>query len=221
MLELYQHSCQELKNYIAEGKNVVAAIEEAAYEENPALFREYLSAPAAEKAIMDNQFKNMKTNARLQSKAMWYEWRSKLLDGLKDGLARFGEDFDRDDSTLKKQEALLAKYLPDLVAQYDELDAECNLQLARAAELEGPNRELLDGTRTKLVEVDAELETGKQLLQDLQNELMQKQTALDDLKERKLEYMEETKAAERVSEECRGWSTSEVAALKGMRHPNC
>jgi kinetochore protein Spc7/SPC105 len=31
-----------------------------------------------------------------------------------------------------------------------------------------------------------------------------------------LECVEEIKAAERVREECRGWSTTEVGELKGM-----
>ena len=61
MLELYQHSCRELKNYISEGRSIVKEIEADTYEDNPALFREYMDAAPDVKSIMDNQFKNVKT----------------------------------------------------------------------------------------------------------------------------------------------------------------
>ena len=100
-LELYQHSCRELKKYISEGRRIVKEIETDTFEENPPLFREYMSAAPDVKALMDNQFKNVKTHARLLSKAMWYEWRMKLQDGLEAGLLRISEGLDADEQLLQ------------------------------------------------------------------------------------------------------------------------
>ena len=86
MMELYHFSCRELKKYIHEGQEVVKQIEEETLVDNPLLFREYVSAAPDVRAIMDSQFKLLKTYARHQAKAVWYDWRQKLLTGVKDSL---------------------------------------------------------------------------------------------------------------------------------------
>ena len=52
-----------------QAQNIVKEIEADTYEENPPLFREYISAPPDTKMVMDNQTKNGKTHARLLSTA--------------------------------------------------------------------------------------------------------------------------------------------------------
>ncbi|MCJ1251136.1 hypothetical protein MMC30_008367 [Trapelia coarctata] len=214
MLELYQHSCRELKKYISEGRSIVHEIEVDTFEENPPLFREYLSASPEIKAIMDTQFKNVKTHARLLSKAMWYEWRMKLLDGLKDGLLRISRDLDEDSGILSQQEQLLQTVLPQLVEQHDQLAAEAKLLQAKADELANCDQEELEDAREQLVHIDSELEEKRQMVAELQEQLREREQAIEDAAERKLECQAEIKEAERVREECRGWSGSEVAALK-------
>ena len=104
VLSMYQHMCHEMKNYISGGRDELDTLAEEVYENQPALFGEYLSAPAEERTIMDNQFKNMKTNARLLSKAGWHAWRAQLLGELKKGLEQsvyeFGRDGDRLDASI-------------------------------------------------------------------------------------------------------------------------
>ena len=62
----------------------------------------------------------------------------------------------------------------------------------------------------------AELEEKRLLLAQLQQELVDKETRIEAAKNRKVECIEEIRGAERVREECRGWSTSEVSSLRGM-----
>src|SRR5580700_2650781 len=100
-------SCRELKKYISEGRSIVREIENETFEENPPLFREYILATPDIRVLMDSQFKNVKTHARLLSKAMWYEWRMKLLDGLKVGLHKISEGMDADGEILHHQQELL------------------------------------------------------------------------------------------------------------------
>ena len=88
MMELYHFSCRELKKYIHEGQEVVNQIEEETLIDNPLLFKEYFSAALDVRAIMDSQFKLLKTYARHQAKAVWYDWRQKLLTGVKDSLSK-------------------------------------------------------------------------------------------------------------------------------------
>ncbi|KAF2032178.1 Spc7-domain-containing protein [Setomelanomma holmii] len=212
--ELYQHACHEMKKYISDGRHFVRTMEANVLEENPMLFSEYLVAPPDQRAVMDNQFKNLKTNARLEARGEWYTWRSTLLQDLKSGLLSTMDGFKRDESKLANQEQLFDTVLPPLVEKQETLAAERKQLQQRHDELNSCDREELEQTREKLVATDAELEAKRQLLAELQQELAEKEARIEAVMERKLECIEDTKAAERVREECRGWSTSEVNDLK-------
>ncbi|KAH4072739.1 hypothetical protein HBH50_063570 [Parastagonospora nodorum] len=212
--ELYQHACHEMKKYISDGRHFVRTMEANVMEENPLLFSEYLTAPPDQRIVMDNQFKNLKTNARLEARGEWYTWRSTLLHDLKSGLLSTLDGFRRDEQKLSNQEQLLDTVLPPLVEKREMLSTECKQLQQRHDELNSCDREELEETRERLVATDAELEDKRQLLEQLQQELAEKDARIQAIKERKVECIEETKAAERVREECRGWSTSEVNDLK-------
>ena len=215
MLELYQHSCRELKNYISEGRNIVKEIEADTYEDNPPLFREYLLAPPDVKIIMDNQFKNVKTNARLLSKAMWYEWRMKLLDGLTEGLIKIGEDMEQDGLCLTQQEQIIQPVLPGLIEKHERLESQVQVAQAQADELADCDQDELRYARETLNSLDQDLESKRKLVEELQSQLREKEDGLEDVVTRKQKCMEEIKEAEKIRQECRGWSLSEVAALQG------
>ncbi|KAL8941154.1 MAG: hypothetical protein Q9216_002419 [Gyalolechia sp. 2 TL-2023] len=214
MLELYQHSCRELKRYIAEGRSIVREIEADTFEENPALFREYMTAPPDGKTLMDNQFKNVKTHARLLSKAMWYEWRMKLLDGLKEGLVQIKDGMDEDGRTLSHQEQLLEQVLPGLVKTSDRLQNEHQSLQAQADELASCDQDELRQARDGLTAVDNDLQAKKRSLRALQEDLRAKEQSIQDAIERRDEYRAEIREAERVRQESRGWKVSEVTALQ-------
>ena len=208
-------SCRELKKYISEGRSIVHEIEADTFEDNPPLFREYLSASPDVRSIMDNQFKNVKTHARLLSKAMWYEWRMKLLDGLKEGLLRIGEGLAEDSEIMAQQEQLLDSVLPPLIEKHTSLEAEAQMLQAQADELASCDQEELKEAREKLVAVDEELEAKRRLVSELQEKLKIQEESIEQAAERKQECLEEIQEAERVREQYRGWSGSEVASLKG------
>ncbi|KAI9773486.1 MAG: hypothetical protein M1835_006154 [Candelina submexicana] len=214
MLDLYQHSCHELKKYISEGRNIAREIEADTFEENPPLFRDYISASPDVKSIMDNQFKNVKTHARLLSKAMWYEWRMKLLEGLREGLIRVAEGMEGDEILLREQEQMLAAVLPRLVRGHEQMTEESEKLQAQADELASCDQEELLGARQKLTHLDEEIEAKKITVQHLQDQLREKEEGIEAVSERKIECIEEIKEAERVREECRGWSANEVSVLK-------
>ncbi|KAL8907748.1 MAG: hypothetical protein Q9207_001231 [Kuettlingeria erythrocarpa] len=214
MLELYQHSCRELKRYIAEGRSIVKEIEGDTYEENPALFREYMTAPPDVKAVMDNQFKNVKTHARLLSKAMWYEWRMKLLDGLKEGLVQINDGMDDDGSVLSEQERLIEQVLPPLMEQNSRLQDEREALQEQADELASCDRDELREARESLATIDNDLQAKQKLLGDLKKDLDTKVQGIQDAVERRDEYHAEIQEAERVRQESRGWKMSEVAVLQ-------
>ncbi|PHH83215.1 hypothetical protein CDD82_2987 [Ophiocordyceps australis] len=214
MLELYQHSCRELKNYISEGRHMVKEIEKDTLEENPPLFREYISATPNVRALMDNQFKNVKTHSRLLSKAMWYEWRMKLQDGLKEGLVSIFKGMERDDELLQAQEDILSSQLPSLESSYKALEKECHDLEKAAQELAESDPMELESAREELACLDADMAQKKELIDQLQQELDESTTEVDDLIARKEQVVTEINNAEKVREECRGWSSKEVDALK-------
>lgn len=190
-------------------------IETETFEENPPLFREYISAPTDVKTIMDNQLKNVKTHARLLSKGMWYEWRMTLLATLKDGFFRTAEGMVKDEKTLDRQQALLDSVLPQLIQQAEQLESEeVDLQAA-ADELANCDQEELSDARQRLVTVDADIQAKKQMIADLRKQLQTKEANILAGSQRKEKCLEEIRGSEKIREECRGWTSSEINALKG------
>lgn len=213
-----------MKNYISEGRSIVKEIEADTYEENPPLFREYLSAPPDVKPIMDNQFKNVKTHARLLSKAMWYEWRMKLLDGLKEGLLKIGEGMDGDSRSLTQQEQMIQPMLPGLIEEHEQLERQVQNAQAQADELAQCDQDELRDARDHLMSIEQELEAKQKLVEELQVQLREKENILEDVLEQKQECNEDIKEAEKVRQDCRGWSSIEVSTLQCMsyvRPPLC
>ncbi|EFY86682.1 chromosome segregation protein [Metarhizium acridum CQMa 102] len=214
MLELYQHSCRELKNYIAEGRRMVKEIEEKTFEINPPLFREYICATPDVKALMDNQFKNVKTHARLLSKAMWYEWRMKLQEGLKEGLISISEGMDADEKMLKEREALLAAVLPGALERYEQLEEESENLDEAAKELADCDPAELQAARDELTDLEADIEAKKRLIVELRGQLESSTSEAEDLAAKKQSLIIGIQQSEKIREACRGWTGSEVESLK-------
>ncbi|KAF9875691.1 Spc7 kinetochore protein [Colletotrichum karsti] len=214
MLELFQHSCRELKKYISEGRRVVREIESETFEENPPLFREYMSASPDFKNLLDNQFKNGKTHARLESKAQWYDWRMKLQEGLREGLIRMAEGMTADEKVLSQQQKLLSSVLPAIVARYTELEQEHGHLQAAAEELADCDPEELEAARSDLVEVENDVQEKTARIAELRQQLEDAEHGVEELTREKQQCHEDIKEAEKIREECRGWSTSEISALK-------
>ncbi|CAJ2500274.1 Uu.00g031270.m01.CDS01 [Anthostomella pinea] len=214
MLELYQHSCRELKKYISEGRRVVRGIETDTLEENPPLFREYMSATPEFKALMDNQFKNVKTHARLISKNMWYDWRTQLQVGLKQGLISHADGMIEDEKLLRKQQALLDSVLPDMVKRLQSLELERDNLESVAQELADCDPDDLQAARAELTEVDSDIQVKMWKIDDLRQQLTQTESSIGEVSQRKEQCIGEIGEAERVREECRGWTSKEISSLK-------
>lgn len=216
MLELYQHSCRELKKYISEGRRIVKEIEMDTFEENPPLFKEYMAATPEIKTLMDKQFMNVKNHARLLSKAMWYEWRMKLQDGLKEGLLRIDEGMEVDKESLDQQKGLLDSVLPAIMTRYQSLVEESGNLEQVARELADCDPADLEAAREELSDLDQDIELKKKRIADLREQFQASEVEVEDLAARKQKCLEDIKESEKIREECRGWTSTEVNNLKGM-----
>ncbi|KAJ0162499.1 Kinetochore protein spc7 [Colletotrichum tanaceti] len=214
MLELYQHSCRELKKYISEGRRIVREIESETFEENPPLFREYMSASPDFKNILDNQFKNGKTHARLESKAMWYEWRMKLQEGLREGLVRISEGMAVDDKVLHQQQKLLSSVLPAIASRFTALQQDHQNLQAVAEELADCDPEELEAARSDLATLEIDVEEKIRRISELRGQLEEAEQGIEELVQKKQQCHDDIREAEKIREECRGWSISEISALK-------
>ncbi|PSR79791.1 hypothetical protein BD289DRAFT_441911 [Coniella lustricola] len=214
MLELYQHSCRELKKYIAEGRRIVREIETETFEENPPLFKEYISASPEFRSLMDNQFKNVKTHARLLSKAMWYEWRMKLQEGLREGLVKTAEGMTADQELLDKQQKLLSSALPAMLKQSETLGRECDNLEALASELQDCDPQELESARADLLAVDSDVQAKKREIALLQAQLQEAEGSVEQLTERKRGCHSDIAEAEKIRQEYRGWTGDEIKTLK-------
>ncbi|KAL7943140.1 hypothetical protein V8C42DRAFT_329810 [Trichoderma barbatum] len=214
MLELYQHSCRELKKYISEGRRIVKEIETETFEDNPPLFQEYISATPDVKALMDNQFKNVRTHARHLSKAMWYEWRMKLQDGLNEGLISISDGMNGDFKVVEEQENLLKTVMPNLVSRYESLLEESSNLEEAARELADCDPAELQAAREELTSLDDDIAQKKKLIAKLRQEFEASEADVEELTARKTQCLAEIQDSERIREECRGWTSTEVNNLK-------
>ncbi|KAF7513821.1 hypothetical protein GJ744_007872 [Endocarpon pusillum] len=214
LLELYQHATRELKSYISTGRKVIGAIERDTMEEQPALFREYVDARPDVKIVMENQFRNGKANARLQSKEGWYAWRRQLVEGLRGGLYDIKSGMEEDAQLLTHQEAILDQTVPALVKHFAELEQEAGMLQQRAVDFESVDRESLNNARSQLESADCEVAHKMDLLSQLQQQMADKAEALTAADELKSEFQSQIAEAERVQDECRGWKAEDVRNLK-------
>jgi kinetochore protein Spc7/SPC105 len=214
LLELYQHATRELKQYISTGRKIIRSIETETLKEQPQLFREYVDARPDVKVVMDNQFRNGKTNARLQSKEGWYAWRRQLVDGLRGGLEGIKCGMEDDAAQLQEQEAILGSAVPDLITQHAELEEQLQTLEQRVAEHDSLDHEALSQSRQRLQTADDDFKAKLAQLEELQQQMQDKTETLAAASELKDEMLEQIAEAERVHEECRGWSGRDVRELK-------
>ncbi|KAG0644661.1 Spc7 kinetochore protein-domain-containing protein [Tuber brumale] len=214
MLDLFQHSCRELKKYIREGREVVKTIEGDTLEENPLLFREYMEAPPDIKLIMDTQFKNVKTHARFLAKGIWYEWRMKLLEGVRAALEENLKGL-KDDETLLS-EALTAgqKLLPEIISRFEAAKLKLDYMREMKRRIEADDKAQLAIARESLQSVQSKVEQTKAELAQRKKDLEKLDVQLSERELRKQTLQSCIEEAERVKEMNRGWSEEEVSTWK-------
>lgn len=216
-LELYQHACHELKRYTKEGKQMIAELETAVQKEQPPLMKAYMHAAPERKLALDAHMREMKTNARLRSKEMWYGWRSQLKDELMGGLQSIGEGMIKDDELLTRSEEVLEQTLPPLAAKHAELQAEADRLEESVNAIPEEEKEELNATREELTRVNSEFREKQQMLEVLRKQVEEQEATVEHLQDSKEEFMAAIQEANRVREACRGVSLKEITALKGKR----
>lgn len=214
LLELYQHATRELKSYISTGRKIIRSIEAETLAEQPPLFREYVDARPDVRQIMDNQFRNGKTNARLQSKEGWYMWRSQLVDGLKSGLEGIKKGMQADLTLLQSQSQQLDAVVPALHGQHQALEAELKSASEALTELDSVDTDALDQIRQELHAADEVHKSKTSLLESLRRQMTDKTDTLTSAEELKTEMNDQIAEADRVRQEYRGWPVHDVLALK-------
>lgn len=148
---------------------------------------------------------------------MWYEWRMKLLEGLKQGLDRHVEEMNADDTILSKKEKILNSVVPKLTERHSQLKVKAQNLKRVVEEFESCDQEELQGARQRLSSVDAEIAAKRKQLEEMQAQLSERTNVVETGAETKAQLTQQIREAERVREECRGWSVHEVQALKGEK----
>ncbi|KAK5194956.1 hypothetical protein LTR96_010715 [Exophiala xenobiotica] len=214
LLELYQHATRELKSYISTGRKIIRSIEAETLAEQPPLFREYLDARPDVKVVMDNQFRNGKANARLQSKEGWYQWRGQLVEGLKTGLEGIKQGMTADLELLRQQQEHLATVVPCLLQEQSELQDQANSLRQSLEELDSADHEALVSCRDQLRRADEHHLQKSAHLEDLQQQMREKDEALVSAADYRAELQDQIAESERVREENRVFPVADVLAVK-------
>lgn len=214
MFGLFQHSCRELKKYIQEGREVVKEIESDTLDENPLLFREYIDAPPDVKVIMDTQFKNVKTHARLLAKGIWYEWRMRLLDGVKTTLNDNLVSMKADEAVIEEAEMVTKHVMPGLKARFEAATKTVARMDEVKKRIESDDKEQLREARDRLKSVQEKIEEVKKKLERRRKEVEELDISIEAQEKQKAILQESIGEAERVKEMNRGWSEDEIACWK-------
>lgn len=214
MLDLFQYSCRELKKYIREGQEVIKTIEADTLEENPLLFKEYITAPPDVKVIMDTQFKNVKTHARFVAKGIWYEWRMKLLDSVRTALQDNLKGLKEDEEVLAEARAAGDKILPGITGRFEAAKNKLNALREVKRRVESDDQEQLAAARANLQSVREKIEAAKSKLAAGRSELDSLDAQLAERQLQKETLQGCIEEAERVKEMNRGWSEEEVGSWK-------
>ena len=167
---------------------------------------------------MDTQFKNVKTHARLRSREMWYEWRSKLLEGLMEGLARIGEGLVADEDTLKQMEELLQEgaVVANLFGEKRRLEEEVQRVGKEVEDFKGWDNEDLVQARADVASAEEEIARKWKEVEELREAVRNAEGKLQESEEQKAEWESEVNAAEKFLDERRAWSAEEVKRLQGV-----
>ncbi|EPS42075.1 hypothetical protein H072_3814 [Dactylellina haptotyla CBS 200.50] len=209
-LELYEHLQRELKRSNKEGKEMFKQIEKMVLEENPRLFREYVLAPPDVRAVMDLQFKNIKSSSRLEARGDWYTWRRGLQETI---MAKAQENLTalkEDGKVIEKQREIVDSLEPVLTTKHKELTEKVETLRMRKEEIEGSDPKELEEKRAALViskkkleEKKAELEKMLKMSEELEGEVKGR----EERRERCLSAIED---AEKVAEANKGHTEEEV-----------
>jgi len=214
-LDLYQHSCRELKKYMSEGKSFLKSLEKEVYEAPPPLMQAYVGASPKTKTQLDTHLRDAKTLARLQSKELWYGWRSQLLEGLEDGLNGIRQGLESDSEDLSLKEALLNEMLPAATQHHDALVEEAQRLEEAAVVISDEEKIELEESRQRLIAVSDAIVERKAALERLERRLQEQERLADMHTDRRSEAMGAIEEANRVKEAMRGISAEEVASLNG------
>lgn len=175
-----------------------------------------MSATPRERAVMDDQFRNMKIHARLLSKGMWYEWRKKLLEGLEEGLLGHAKGMQHDHAILTEREEVIQPILSAALDDNARLNQEYLTLKDRADQFPESDEVELQSARTKVMSLDERIISTKLAIEGARNRLGYQKTAVSTVAEASAECQEAIKEAQRVREACRGWTVAEVVEVKGM-----
>ncbi|KAK9354129.1 Spc7 kinetochore protein-domain-containing protein [Lipomyces doorenjongii] len=214
LLELFEFSCRELRKNIEEGKDLFDRLETSIMEENPELFRQYVCSSLDGQAAFCAQFKVIKSYARVQSKGVWYKWRSKLLDGIMSSLVKNTDALKDDCANLKTIEEALRPSLSDIKSRHSTLKSKLELLRKRKSEVADCDQEQLETARHNLATVELDVSrkmcTKRQIVHEDEVLSCSLNSRLSDIRARN----ESITISKKTIEENKGFNTAAIISTK-------
>lgn len=209
-----------MRNNISAGRSLTKQIEKRAKEDNPPLFQEYRVSPPDVQAVMDMQFKDIKEFARLQAKQKWYDWRMSLMETLKQAAADGLKPLKEDEQTLHERNHLAEKALPSLADKHQKIELQAKTLRTRQAEIAACDPLELENARRQLDALLKSIEDKKAEAESCEVMVRELDQSLSTREETKARLLHEIENAERVKEANKGFTTEDIAKLRGMSSIN-
>lgn len=179
LLEVYELSCKELAGKIQQGKMLFDELKEKTEQDNPDLFRQYLSAPFYEQMSMKSRFHLLKEFTRQQAKEVWYEWRTKLIQNILEVLQNNLEILRSDQAIIKNNSEVLEESYEDMKQELDSL----KLDVLRFKEIRSKFQDLdaeqIKSIKSRLTELNQKLLDHRDLIIQNQEKMDALQAEID------------------------------------------
>ncbi|KAK9466883.1 Spc7 kinetochore protein-domain-containing protein [Lipomyces arxii] len=217
-LELFEFSCKELRKNIEEGNDLFERLESETIEENPQLFRRYVQSSLDSQAAFCAQFKVIKSFSRLQAKGIWYEWRSKLFDGILGTLAKNITFLKEDCANLAKLEETVEPTVADIKVRHSEMRARLEQLKKRKNDAADCDQEELMIIREKVSLIEPDCQEKRKVKTGLVEEDGRLSVDISAITGKIQETQSAMPSLEQVIEDNRGIDTGTIQVVKNEIH---
>lgn len=214
LLEVYELSCKELAGKIQQGDLLFEELKNKTLEDNPELFREYLSASFYDQMTMKSRFHLLKEYTRQQAKEVWYEWRTKLIKNILETLQTNVE-------ILRNDQLILNENCEMLQISYQKLKLELQsvrLSISRFKEIRSSFQDLdveqIKNIKHRLTDLNHKLTEHKSLIHEKEQKMNSLQTQLDMRNAQIAELLKRVSEEESKLNKIRHFNSNEIQSLQ-------
>jgi len=166
---------------------------------------------------MDGQFRLLKSHSRLLAKGVWYEWRKKLMQGVRAIMEKNLKGLLEDEESVERVEKRLSGTFDRISKKHADLKEKLAVAKQRKNAIEASDKTESASARNEMESLAAELQLKKKHMGELSFEVAQMHTKLAKKEADCNSLKGVISDARRIQRENRGHDYEEIAEFKGEK----